>query len=168
MHGQTKKKNPRRLFDQYLKTHMRMQISPHCPVGLSRDVGKWSNAPPSPPPPPPRWRSPYSCVPSRPVWVCSLRGAAGVKQCLYGSHCSPALGAYQNPHVQHPKYHYSTQPATSTCAYLPSRQRGEVLTGISSRFRTPSANQSSIFLFLCRNNAEIPRCCPAGDWSKYS
>lgn len=148
-----------------------MQISPHCPVGLSRDVGKWSNAPPPPsppPPPPPRWRSPYSCVPSRPVWVCSLRGAVGVKQCLYGSHCSPALGAYQNPHVQHPKYHYSTQPATSTCAYLPSRQHREVLTGISSRFRTLSANQSSIFLLLCKNNAEIPCCCPAGDWSKYS
>lgn len=76
-------------------------------------------------------------------------------------------GYTRTPRVQHPKYHYSTRPATSTCAYLPSRQRGEVLTGISSRFRTLSGNQSSIFL-LCKNNAVIPHRRPAGDWSKYS
>lgn len=62
-------------------------------------------------------------------------------------------GSSRTPRVQHPKYHYSTQSATSTCAYLPSRQCGEVLTGISSRFRTLTGNQSRIFLLLCKNNA---------------
>lgn len=162
--GQTKKKKTQS-HRKKNKTHAHTCKSVPT-VGLSRDVGKWSR-------PLPHHHHPAGAHHTAAFLRVPSGSAHSEVQWERNSACMVLIvgrlwGPTRTPRVQHPKYHYSTQPATSTCAYLPSRQRGEVLTGISSRFRTLSGNQSSIFLLLCKNNAAIPRHCPAGDWSKYS
>lgn len=120
MHGQTAKPLT---HQPIFKTHTHMQISTHCPAVSSAAVGKWSK--------PSRWPCLYSCVPPRPAWACSLRGAMAEKLCCMALIVGRLWGLPE-PRVQHAKYNYSPRPATATYAYLPSHQCREVLTGISS------------------------------------